>query len=445
MKKTTSQPITRIGGHARVSILLSDAGLVREARLHAGKFRGYERFVLGRPYWELPVIAERLCGLCSVSHHLAAAKAVDAIVGVDRLTPTAQKMRRLMHCGQTLRSHARDLTGLSLPDDGAALRRYGREIVKATSGKELHGVGAIPGGVNRNLPTPERNALLEDLDRMLEYSRVALKAAEDCAVEDRSGPSVCASNRLSLVREDGALDLYDGGLRAIDAEGNILFEHVGGGNYLDQIAEGVRPWSYLKFPFLTRLGVADGWYRVGPLARMVTADFIDTPEADAARIVFVSSAADLGDEFAASRWARAIELLHACETIRILLEDVDLQGYELVAKGERRSEGVGIVEAPGGTLIHHYRVDENDQVTMANVIDATAGNGESMNRLIVAAAREFLTEEGITDELLLQIERAVRAHDPCLACAAHPVGAMPLEVSIIAADGAVLNTHRSAS
>jgi len=209
MKTTTPKPIVCIGGRGNVSILLDGDGQVREARLHVGKFRGYERFVLGRPYWELPVIAQRLCGLCSVSHHLAAAKAVDVIVGVDRLTPTAEKMRRLMHCGQMLQSRGRQLCLFGSAERGASIRRYGRQIVSATAGKPIHGTGAIPGGVNRNLPIPERDALLKDVGRALECARAALQAAADAATESRDGRfDLPAANRLSIVREDGALDLY---------------------------------------------------------------------------------------------------------------------------------------------------------------------------------------------------------------------------------------------
>jgi len=427
---STASTAATVAAHGKVTILLDEAGQVRQARLHVGEFRGFERFVQGRLYWEIPVLVQRLCGICSVSHHLAAAKAMDVIVGVDQLTPTAEKMRRLMHYGHIFQSHARHV----LQEQGGMMRRFGRAIVKATAGREIHGTGAIPGGINKNLTIAERDELLKDIDQMLAWSRGALKTARDCTVESPGLPS----NHLSLAREDGAMDLYNGGLRAIDAAGNTIFDHGESRDYLDYIAEDVRSWSYMKFPFIKSLGVADGWYRVGPLARVNTADFIDTPEAEAARQEFRAVA----NISRGSHWARMIELLHACEKIRDLLNDADLQGYNLVVKGERRSEGVGIVESPGGTLFHHYRVDENDQVTMANVIGATTSNNEPMNRAIAEAARKCLSGQEITADLLNHIELAIRAYDPCLACARPAVGQMPLEVTLVAADGAVLDRKR---
>ena len=397
-RRIVIQPVTRVEGHGKVSILLDDENRVQQARLHIVEFRGFERFIQGRPYWEMPVVVQRLCGICPVSHHLCAAKAVDWIVGGENLTPTAEKMRRLMHYGQMFQSHALHFFHLASPDllfgfdadpairnivgvaneypelakQGIMMRKFGQEVIKATAGKKVHGTGAIPGGINKNLTIAERDALLADFDQMLQWSRDAVKIAKDYTLEHFETAKVFGtfpSNHLSLVRADGAMDLYDGGLRAIDADGNTIFDHVDPQKYLDYLAEEVRSWSYMKFPFITSIGPEDGWYRVGPLSRVNTCDFIDTPEAEAARQEFAAVSDQRPNHLTLGyHWARMIEVLHSIEKIGELLNDGDLQGDDLVVKGQRRSEGIGVLEAPRGTLFHHYQINDNDQVTMCNLI-----------------------------------------------------------------------------
>ena len=469
MKKITIEPVTRVEGHGKVTILLDEQNQVKQARLHIVEFRGFERFVQGRPYWEVPVLVERLCGICPVSHHLAAAKAMDWIVGGENLTPTAEKMRRLMHYGQTLQSHALHFFHLCSPDllfgfdaavairnvigvaakhpelavQGVMMRKYGQELIKATAGKKIHGTGAIPGGINKNLSIAERDAFLKDLDQMVEWSRSALKIAKDYTVahlDTVASFGSFESNHLSLVRADGAMDLYHGNLRAIDAEGNSIFDQVDYQNYLDYIREEVRPWSYMKFPFITSLGPEKGWYRVGPLARVNTCTFIDTPEAEAARKEFMALTDGKPNNITmAYHWARMIELLHSIEKIKSLLHDADLQGTDLVTKGNRRDEAVGLIEAPRGTLFHHYRVNKNDQVVMANLIVSTTNNNEPMNRAVELVARKHLSGVKITEGLLNHVEVAIRAYDPCLSCATHALGKMPLEMEILDAENNVLD------
>jgi len=398
MKRVVIEPVTRVEGHGKVTILLDENNKIHQTRLHIVEFRGFERFIQGRPYWEVPVLVQRLCGICPVSHHLAAAKAMDLIVGVDKLTPTAEKMRRLMHYGQTLQSHALHFFHLCSPDllfgfdadvairnvigvaakhpdlavQGVMMRKYGQEIIKATAGKKIHGTGAIPGGINKNLSIEERDFFLKDLDQMIEWARGALKIAKDYTVENLEVAKEFAnfpSSHVSLIREDGAMDLYHGGLRAIDADGKAIFDHVDYQKYHEYIAEEVRPWSYMKFPFIKSIGPEDGWYRVGPLARVNACDFIDTPEAEAARKEFMAVTDNKPNPLSLGyHWSRMIELLHSVEKIKELLGDKDLQGTDLVVRGERRGEAVGLIEAPRGTLFHHYKEDENDQVTMANLI-----------------------------------------------------------------------------
>lgn len=461
INKVVIEPVTRVEGHGKVTIHLDEAGQVTQARLHIVEFRGFERFIQGRPYWEVPVTVQRLCGICPVSHHLAAAKAMDVIVGVDKLTPTAEKMRRLMHYGQTYQSHALHFFHLVSPDllfgfdadpairnvigvikkypelavQGVMMRKYGQEIIKVTAGKKIHGTGAIPGGINKNLTIAERDSLLKDIDQQIEWSRGALKIAKDYTVEHLENLSDFGSfesNHLSLIRDDGAMDLYHGGIRMIDSEGNKVVDHFDYQNYHEIIAEEVRDWSYMKFPFLKELGTEKGWYRVGPLARVNTADFIDTPEAEAARKEFMAVTHGKPNNISmAYHWARMIEVLHSAEKIRDLLNDTDLQGEDLVVKGDRRPEGVGLIEAPRGTLFHHYRVNENDQVTMCNLIVSTTSNNIPMNLAVEGVAKKYLSGTEITEGLLNHVEVAIRAYDPCLSCATHALGRMPLTVSVV--------------
>ncbi len=473
LRKVIIEPVTRVEGHGKVSILLDENRRVSQARLHIVEFRGFERFIQGRPFWEVPVLVQRLCGICPVSHHLAAAKAMDLIVGAEKLTPTAEKMRRLMHYGQFFQSHALHFFHLCSPDllfgfdadpairnvigvaakypdlavQGVMMRKYGQEIIQRTAGKKIHGTGAIPGGINKNLSIAERDFLLKDVEQMLTWARSAVKIAKDYTMQhlDRLRDfGAFDSNHLSLVRQDGALDLYHGGLRAIRADGAKIFDHVDYRKYYEYIAEEVRPWSYMKFPFIRSLGPQEGWYRVGPLARLNTADFIDSPEAEAARKEFKALTGGKPNNISmAYHWARMIELLHAVEKIRDLLHDPDLQGQDLVVRGQRREEAVGLVEAPRGTLFHHYRVNQQDQVVMANLIVSTTNNNEPMNRAVQKVARDHLTGVEITEGLLNRIEVVIRAYDPCLSCATHALGRMPLVVELLDHTGRVVSRgHR---
>lgn len=468
-RRVVIEPVTRIEGHGKVTILLDEKGQVQQARLHVVEFRGFERFVQGRPFWEVPVLVQRLCGICPVSHHLAAAKAMDRIVGGENLPPTAEKMRRLMHYGQFFQSHALHFFHLCSPDllfgfdadvavrnvigvarkhpelavQGVMMRKYGQEIIKATAGKKIHGTGAIPGGINKNLSIAERDALLKDLPQVITWARSAVALARDYTLQHLATLKDFGSfesNHLSLVRDDGAMDIYHGGLRAIDATGRKIFDHVDYQGYLDYIHEEVRSWSYMKFPFIRSIGPERGWYRVGPLARLNTCDFIDTPLAENARQEFRKAVGDKPCNVSmAYHWTRMIELVHAIEKIEQLLADKDLQGTELVTKGLRRNEAVGVIEAPRGTLIHHYEVDDNDQVRRANLIVSTTHNNEPMNRAVAKVARDHLSGKTISEGLLNHVEVAIRAYDPCLSCATHALGRMPLEVTLVDADGNVLD------
>jgi NAD-reducing hydrogenase large subunit len=460
-RRIVIEPVTRVEGHGKVTIHLDEAGKVDEARLHVVEFRGFERFIQGRPYWEVPVAVQRLCGICPVSHHLCAAKAVDRIVGGEKLTPTAEKMRRLMHYGQFFQSHALHFFYLASPDllfgfeadplqrnvlavaakhpelarQGILMRKWGQEIIAATAGRRIHGTGAIPGGINKNLSLQERDALLVEWPQMLQWAQAGLALARDYTLghlRELADFGSFESNFLSIVRRDGALELYDGVLRAIDADGKIIFDQVDNQAYLDYIAEEVRSWSYMKFPFIRSLGPQKGWYRVGPLARVNTCDFIDTPLAEAARKEFKTLGGGRPVHVSmAYHWCRMIEALHCVEKIGQLLRDPDLQGTDLVTSGRRRSEGVGILEAPRGTLFHHYRVGEDDLVTMCNLIVSTTNNNEPMNRAVTGVAKKVMGgQTTVTEGMMNQVEVVIRAYDPCLSCATHAMGQMPLAVEV---------------
>ncbi len=476
-RKITIEPVTRVEGHGKVTILLDDAGRVSRSRFHIVEFRGFEKFVQGRPYWEAPVLVQRLCGICPVSHHLAAAKAMDVIVGVGpgKLPPTAEKMRRLMHYGQMLQSHALHFFHLSAPDlllgldaDPAVrnviglaaqnrelvvravlLRKYGQEVILATAGKKIHGTGAIPGGINKNLSVPERDALLKgfgpaDIDTVIAWAEDALALFKDYQKKNAAwvdGFAAFPSNHLSLVRKDGALDFYHGVLRAVDAEGRKILDDVDYQDYLEYIGEEIRSWSYMKFPFLKSLGKKDGWYRVGPLARLNTCDFVPSPRAQKEFEIFKAYTNGRPNAMSLhTHWARLIELLHAAEVIKELLRDRDLQGETLVKRGRKTSEGVGLIEAPRGTLFHHYRIDDDDRIAMANLIVSTTNNNEPMNRAVHAVAEATLNGRAeITEGMLNRVEVAIRAYDPCLSCATHALGAMPLTVELFDAAGRLLD------
>ncbi|MCB1860060.1 MAG: Ni/Fe hydrogenase subunit alpha, partial [Gammaproteobacteria bacterium] len=466
-------PLTRVEGHGKVTVHLDESGNVEEARLHIVEFRGFERFILGRLYWEVPVIVQRLCGICPVSHHLAASKAMDLIVGADSLTPTAEKMRRLMHYGQIMQSNVLHFFHLCSPDllfgfdsevgnrnvfgvikenpelaiKGIKMRKFGQEVIAATAGKKIHGTGAIPGGINKNLDINERDKLLKDVDQMVTWAEEALALAREYTLDHLSLVRSFAtfnSSHMSLVREDGAMDLYHGNLRAIDAGGNVIFDQVDYRDFNRYLKEEVRSWSYMKFPFIKRRGNLDGWYRVGPLSRMNTAGFIDTPLADAAHQEFKGVTQGRPNQMSlAYHWARMIEVLHCVEKIRELLHDADLQGGDLQVRGERREEGIGVIEAPRGTLFHHYRVNQHDQVTFCNLIVSTTNNNEAMNRAVSQVAKQYLSGRSkITEGMLNQVEVAVRAYDPCLSCATHALGKMPLIVELRAAGGELIDSMR---
>ncbi len=471
LKRVVIDPVTRVEGHGKVTLLLDEENKVQQARLHIVEFRGFERFIQGRPYWELPVLVQRLCGICPVSHHLAAAKAIDQLVGIDPdlLPPTADKLRRLLHFGQVLQSHALHFFHLASPDllfgfesevakrniiavlqehteiglQGVKLRKYGQEVIRMISGKRIHGTGAIPGGMNKSLSREQRDYLLEDIDQIIQWSEAAvalIKKVHCSNLPYYDDFATIRTNYMSLTRPDGGLELYHGGLRAKNDKGETIMDHVDYCHYNDIIHEEVKSWTYMKFPYLLSLGKEQGWYRVGPLARVNNCDFISTPKAELVRQEFKAHSGEaMVHSTLAFHWARLIEALHCAESIKELLNDADIMGKDLVAQGEKHLEGIGVIEAPRGTLFHHYQVDENDIVTKANLIVSTTSNNQGMNESVRQVAAEYLSGTELTEPLLNNLEVAIRAYDPCLSCATHAVGKMPLQLDLVNAEGKLID------
>ena len=467
-KKITIDPVTRVEGHGKVTIQLNSKGKVENAYFHVVEFRGFEKFIQGHPYWEVPIIVQRLCGICPVSHHLAAAKAIDQLVGVDpeNLSPTATKLRKLLHYGQIFQSHALHFFYLASPDllfgidapaekrnivavaaenkelakKGILMRKFGQEIIYALSGKKIHGSLAVPGGVHKTFTNEERDYFLDgkqipNIDTMISWAKEVVDFIKSYHLENSEWLDNFASypsNHLSLVdRNTGALELYDGNLRSIDYEGNELL-NIEDIDYRNNFKEAVERWSYMKFPYMTKYGREKGWNRVGPLARLNTCSHITTPLAETERQLFKAQTKNKPNNMTMhTHWARLIELLHCAENIKELLLDDDIMGTDLIRKGTPRKKGIGVIEAPRGTLIHEYHIDDKGLITKCNLIVSTTHNNEALNRGVRTVAQSLLNDTlEITEPMLNQIEMAIRAYDPCLSCATHALGQMPLIVQL---------------
>ncbi len=476
-KKIIIDPVTRVEGHGKVTINLDDNGNVKDSYLHIVEFRGFEKFIQGSAYWSVPLTVQRLCGICPVSHHLAAAKAIDQIVGLDpeELSPSATKLRRLLHYGQIFQSHALHFFYLASPDllfgvdapvekrnvvgvamehkelakQGILMRKFGQEIIKAVAGKKIHGISAVPGGVHKSLSIAERDFFLNgkempSIDTMIEWSVGTIEFMKNYHKKNHQWLDTFAaypSGHLGLVGTDGSLELYDGRLRAIDGEGNITLNDIPDFMYADYFTEDVEKWSYLKFPYLKHLGRENGWNRVGPLARLNVCDSISTPLAEKERLEFVAYTGGKPNNMTMhTHWARLIEVLHCAEMMKDLLLDDDILGNDLVRKGIQRNEGIGVIEAPRGTLIHHYKVNDKGQVTKCNLIVSTTHNNDPMNKAVNWVAKKvFDKKKKITEGMLNQVEVAIRAYDPCLSCATHAMGQMPLLLSVVDHEGNVVD------
>lgn len=462
-------PVTRVEGHGRVTVHLDETGKVTAARFHVVEFRGFEKFCERRHFSEMPTLTERICGICPVSHHLAAAKAVDAICGV-KPTLTARMLRELMHMGQLIQSHALSFFHLSSPDlllgfdappesrnifgviaanpeiarKGIRLRQYGQDVIAAVGGRKIHPDVCVPGGMNRALRMDDRDALLQRATEAKEITRLGIKLLLDYYEANRDFVDTFAtfpSNYMGLVTADGKLEHYDGLLRMMNPAGELLEDAYDPDSYLSLIAEATEDFSYLKFPFYRPLGYPEGSYRVGPLARLNVCDSAGTPEADKELETFRQIAG--GGKVAGSmyyHYARLIEIMFSIERIEELLNHPDVCGNDLIAESYRiLPEGIGVIEAPRGTLFHHYMVDDSGGIERVNLIIASGQNNYAMNRAVTEVALQHVDGAHLTEPMLNKVEAAVRCYDPCLSCSTHAIGQMPLRVELLDASGNMLD------
>ena len=420
LRRIAIDPVTRVEGHGKVTILLDDENRVHQVRLHIVEFRGFEVFMRGRPYWEVPIAVQRLCGICPVSHQLAATKAMDLIAGYGPLTPhggetaaavalrpdravaraaflpsrLARPPARLRERGRQAQHHRRARRFPDLAKQGIFTRKFGQQVIPHVGGKRIHGTGVIPGGVNKPLSLADRDEMRAGIDQIVDWSKAAVGLVvklHETSPEFYKTFGESHANMMGLVDQRGAVDFYHGALRARDADGGPIFDQVDYATYKTVLQEDVKNWSYMKFPHIKTLGPDKGWYRVGPLARVQICDFLSTPLAETERQEFLAVGGGKPLHGALMyHWARMIEMLHAAEMARELLDDPDIVKTELMAdKGPRRGEAVGVIEAPRGTLFHHYRVDENDLVTYCNLIVSTTNNNQAMNEAIRAVASRY--------------------------------------------------------
>lgn len=464
----TIDPVTRIEGHSKITIHVDDHGVVTDARFHTTQFRGFEKLCEGRPFYEMPSLMARTCGICPVSHLIASSKACDQILAV-KIPPAAEKLRRIINLAQIIQSHALSFFHLSSPDfllgldfdparrnlfgvleanpqaarDGIAMRKFGQRIIEMLGGKRIHPAWVVPGGVNEPLTGERRTAILAMIPEAYEIAERTLAWFEPMVERHREEILTFANFPtmfLALVNDRGQLDFYDGGLRFVDAAGNIVADHVPPAEYAEHIAEAVEPWTFMKFPYHQAFGYPQGIYRVGPLARLNVISAMGTPRADDAwRRMMQDERGPVLSSFH-YHWARLIEILAGVERIERLLRDPEILSRHVRAHAEpNRHEGIGISEAPRGTLIHHYWVDDEGLVTRVNLIIATGHNNLAMNRGILQAAKHYLDGRKITEGALNRVEAVIRAFDPCLSCSTHAAGQMALDVSLVGPGGEIID------
>ena len=468
-EKITIEPVTRIEGHAKITIRMNDDGTVNHAYFHVNEFRGFEKFCEGRMVFEMPFITPRICGICPVSHHLAAAKTGDEVLGCPP-PRTATLLRDLMHMGQVIQSHGmhffelagpdlllgfdadpavRNVVGLLQADPALTLkainlRKFGQDIIFRVGGRRIHPTFAVPGGVNKALSAEDRTGILVGLDEAIATTQLGISIMKGWAEKNREDIekfAVLKSGYFGLVTPRNGLELFDGQIRLLDQQGQQL-EHFDGRNYLDYIAEHVEPWSYLKFPYYKKMGWPNGVYRVGPLGRLNAADIIETPLAGEEMKIWKSLNGGLPVENTLYyHYARLIEVLFCLERVRVLLDDPDILGTDILnTRHDFRGEGVGIIEAPRGTLFHHYWANESGQITKVNLIVATGHNNWAMSESVDSVAKTYINGNPIREGLLNRVEAAIRAHDPCLSCSTHAVGQMPMEIEILDPEGQLIQT-----
>jgi NAD-reducing hydrogenase large subunit len=461
-------PVTRIEGHAKITLKMDDAGGITDAMFHVTQFRGFETLCEGRPLTEMPSLMARTCGICPVSHLTAAAKACDALLAV-KIPETAANLRRVMNLAQIVQSHALSFFHLSSPDllmgfdadpakrhifgvlqenpqlarDGIRIRQIGQTIIEILGGKKIHPAWAVPGGVNKPLLAGDRDKILAMLPEALQIAQRTLqwykRAAANFTPEARTFANF-PTLFMGLVTETGGLEHYDGFLRVVDSKGEIVVDKFPPERYQELIEEAVEPYSFMKFPYFKKLGYPQGIYRVGPLARLNLVDHCGTPIADQEWAEFreIQRGAVLSSFH--YHHARLIEIIFGIEQIGLILKDPNILDAKVRARARpNRSEGVGVAEAPRGTLIHHYRIDNNGLVTWANLVIATGHNNLAMNRGILQAAQHFISGGKVTEGALNRVEAVIRCYDPCLSCATHAIGKMPLKVELVNSTGEVIH------
>ncbi|HEX8818199.1 MAG TPA: Ni/Fe hydrogenase subunit alpha [Terriglobales bacterium] len=461
-------PVTRIEGHAKITIHLDHRGEVSDAHFHVTQFRGFEKLCEGRPFTEMPSLMARICGICPVSHLIASAKACDALMAV-RIPPTGGKLRRIFNLAQVVQSHALSVFHLSSPDlllgmdadpaksnlwgvaeknpqlarDGIRLRQFGQQIIERLGGKRIHPAWVVPGGVSEPLSQDHRDAMLKAIPEALaiaERSLGWLKTIEEEFREEISSFGNFPSLFLGMVKEDGKIAFYDGALRVGDSQGGVVADHLDPSRYFDYIGEKVEPWSYLKSAYYKPKGYPDGMYRVGPLARLNVADRCGTPRADQELAEFKELQRKAVLSSFHYHQARLIEILFCIERMEQLLNDAEILSKHVRAEAKPNAlEGVGASEAPRGTLFHHYKIDENGLIRWANLIIATGQNNLAMNRSVLQVAKHFIHGEKLAPGLLNRVEAVIRTYDPCLSCSTHAAGRMALEVMLLNSAGEVLD------
>lgn len=460
-------PVTRIEGHAKISIFLDERGQVEDARFHVVEYRGFEKFCEGRPMWEMAGITARICGICPVSHLLCAAKTGDKIQAVQ-IPPAGEKLRRLMNLAQLTQSHALSFFHLSSPDfllgwdsnpaqrnvfgliaaapelarSGIRLRQFGQKVIELLGAKKIHPSWAVPGGVRSPLSEEGRQWIRDRLPESRQTVDTALSLFKQLL--DRFQTEVetfgnFPSLFLGLVGKQGEWEHYDGHLRFTDSEGNIVADNLSEDEYREFIGESVEKWSYLKFPYYKPLGYPDGIYRVGPLARLNVCSHFGTPAADRELAEYRQRAGGVANSSFFYHYARLVEILGCLERIERLLDDPDIVSHRTRAEaGINKLEGIGVSEAPRGTLFHHYLVDENGLIEKVNLIVATGNNNLAMNQTVAQIAKHYVRGTEIAEGMLNRVEAGIRAYDPCLSCSTHAAGQMPLHVQLVGADGQVL-------
>jgi NAD-reducing hydrogenase large subunit len=469
-KEIVISPITRIEGHAKVTIHLGKDDSVKEARFHVTDFRGFEKFCEGRPFYEMPSITSRSCGICPVSHLIASAKACDEIVGVNP-PKTAILLRRLIHMGQIIQSHALNFFHLSSPDlllgmdadpaernifgliekqpavamQGIKLRKFGQELIEKVAGRRIHSSDWIlPGGVQWPLPKKKADYLLSTLPEALDITLKTISMFKDRLQgldEEVQNFGNFPTYYMGLVTATGGLEMYDGNIRVVDQDGKIVADQLDPAKYHEYIGEAVEPWSYMKFPYYKPLGYPDGAYRVGPLARLNIASHCGTPLADKELKEFKK----LGKNGVVQstflyHYARLIEVLFCIETAKNLLEDPEILSERVTSKAfVNNYEGIGVAEAPRGTLMHHYKVDPQGMIKWVNMIIATEHNNLAYNKAVTQVAKKYVKTKQLQEGMLNRVEAVIRAFDPCLSCATHAVGQMPLEVQLIDSEGKLVD------